>query len=91
MALKTKEDGPLPNKLEELSQCYDDWIERNMTLREIMTEQSQASSEVSGQNMVRGHDNNGIVESDSSNDGSDGMASSGVSGENSEQLSLILL
>jgi len=44
MALKTKDDGQLPNTLEDLSLCYDSWIERNMTLREIMMEQSQVSS-----------------------------------------------
>jgi hypothetical protein len=91
MALKTKDDGPLPQKLEELSQCYDDWIERDVTLREIMMEQSYALSEVQGEDTVNEHDNSGRVVSDSSEVGSDGMACSGVSGENSEQLSLILL
>ena len=94
MALKKKDDGPLPHKLEELSQCYDDWIERDVTLREIMMEQSHASSEVQGEDTVNEYhdDNNGRVDSDrSSEDGSDGMACSGVSGENSEQLLQVLL
>jgi hypothetical protein len=62
-----------------------------MILREIMMEQSQASSAVQSENMVSENYNNGGVESDSSEEGSDGMACSGVSEQNSEQLSLILL
>ena len=91
MALKKKDDGPLPHTLDELSKCYDDWNAREMILREIMMEQSQVSSEAGTSGSSKNYgavDNHNLELSELS----DGKMCSELSGENSEeQTSLSLL